>query len=282
MILLVAIALSTVIPQAYSQIAGSMDETTGTDMGGRNFIVGTVYGPSGQPVNARIRVRLASLRFREVMTSTDDYGKFAFSGLGAGTYTVNVDEDPDYEAVSQQVELQRGPDSYNVSLRLTFKKNAPGRASIFRTENAGVPQKALDLYYKANDLAKAGDRAGAIEQLKLAVAAYPRFMLALTEIGVQYLILGDLAKADEALIGLQLRVCLGNRDESAECTGQLRIGRNLLSGITRLDCTANCSPRSRDFVEHSLLMRRIALHRRDQVWHEIGPALKLNFNLLLG
>ena len=61
---LVSIALFTVVPHAYSQIAGSMDETTRTDMGGRNWIVGTVYGPSGQPINARIRIRLASLRSR--------------------------------------------------------------------------------------------------------------------------------------------------------------------------------------------------------------------------
>src|SRR5690349_3648992 len=78
-----------------SQIPGGMDETTRTDLGGRNFIAGTVFDPTGMPIHARIRIRLASLTSREVITTTDDYGKFIFSGLAPGSYTVNIDDDKD-------------------------------------------------------------------------------------------------------------------------------------------------------------------------------------------
>ncbi len=57
----------------------------------------------------------------------------------------------------------------------------------------------MALYDKAIELAKAGDRKGAIEHLQQAIAEYPNFMLAHNELGVQYWRLNDLQKADEAL-----------------------------------------------------------------------------------
>src|SRR5436305_8535344 len=88
---------------SHTQIAGGMDETTRTDLGGRNFIAGTVFSPNGLPINGRMRIRLASLTSREVITTTDDYGKFVFSGLAPGSYTVNIDDDKDFEPMVQQI-----------------------------------------------------------------------------------------------------------------------------------------------------------------------------------
>ncbi|MBK8305382.1 MAG: hypothetical protein IPK98_19200 [Chloracidobacterium sp.] len=57
----------------------------------------------------------------------------------------------------------------------------------------------MEFYENALKLAGTGDNKGAIVQLKLAIAEYPAFMLAYTEMGVQYLKLNELEKADEAL-----------------------------------------------------------------------------------
>src|SRR5215468_11254498 len=135
---------------ARAQIPGGMDETTRTDMGGRNFIVGTVFDPSGLPSRARVRIRLASLTSREIIISADEYGRFVFSGLGSGVYTVNIDDDKDYEPMSQQVDIQNPrngiPESYTISFRLIPKRSSQGKATVIESKTAGVPKKAVDHY----------------------------------------------------------------------------------------------------------------------------------------
>jgi tetratricopeptide (TPR) repeat protein len=190
------------IASAYGQIAGGMNETTRTDLGGRNFIVGTVFAPGGFPVNTRIRIRLACLTSREIITTTDDSGKFVFSGVSPGTYTVNFDEDQDYQSQSQQVEIENPrssqPQSYTVFLRLVPKPGSLGKAAVVESKTAGVPKKAVDHYNEALRLSKNGDARGAIAELKAAVEAYPKFALALTELGIQQLKTGDLEEADKS------------------------------------------------------------------------------------
>src|SRR5947207_15558187 len=60
-------------------------------------------------------------------------------------------------------------------------------------------RRTLEPYNKALDFSKRGNAKGAIEQLKKPLIAYPDFMLALNELGVKYLKLGELEKADDAL-----------------------------------------------------------------------------------
>ena len=62
-----------------------------------------------------------------------------------------------------------------------------------------MPAHARASYDKAQELAQAGKNKEAVEQLKQAISEYPAFMLAFNELGVQYLRLGELDKADEAL-----------------------------------------------------------------------------------
>jgi Tfp pilus assembly protein PilF len=62
---------------------------------------------------------------------------------------------------------------------------------------AAVPTGARELYLKAVESGQAGDNAKAIEQLKGAIALYPRFPLALNELGVRYLLVGEIDKAAE-------------------------------------------------------------------------------------
>ena len=212
--LLVPLFLSVAFPICVrAQIAGGLDESNRTDLAGRHFITGTVIAPDGQPVSHRIRIRLSTTAGKEIIATTDDAGKFIFTGLSNASYTVTVDDDKEYETVSQQVDIfehngaaPRGeprrdtpPQYFNVSLRLISKVKIAPSPKVIKTENAEVPKKALAFYDAALESAGKGDRAGAIEQLKQATAAYPPFMLAHTELGVQYLGLNDLANAETSL-----------------------------------------------------------------------------------
>ncbi len=87
-----------------------------------------------------------------------------------------------------------------MNVRLTAKKTAEPKPGVVNADFADVPKGALDLYKKAVELAKLGDHKGAIEQLRLATAEHPAFMLAFNELGIQYLRLNELEKADESLL----------------------------------------------------------------------------------
>lgn len=186
-----------------AQIPGGMNETVNTNLGGNNFIVGTVFWPSGRPVNTRMRIKLVSLAIGEILSSTDDSGKFVFSRIGAGSYSVVIDGDKDYESVTQNVEVDRNrnpmPQTYTLSIRLTDSTKSLPRPGVINSETARVPKPALELYKRAVKLAGAKDHKAAIEQLRLAVVEYPQFVDAYNEMGVQYMRLNELEKADEAL-----------------------------------------------------------------------------------
>lgn len=194
--------MTAVILPVRGQIAGGLTETTRTDFGGRNYISGTVFEPSGGVINVRTRIRLSSVTAGEVLTTTDDSGRFVFSGLPNGSYSVIIDGEKEYSPVTQQVEINqpRGwpPQTYTLTIRLTAKPTTDKRPGVIRTENVGIPKHSLDLYKKAIELAKTDDHKGAIDQLKLAAAEYPGFLAAFVEMGVQYMKLNLLDKADES------------------------------------------------------------------------------------
>src|SRR5678815_1404552 len=72
------------------QIAGGLTETTNTRLGGNNYIAGTVYAPDGTPITVRMRIKLTSPEYGEILASTDDRGRFVFSELAAGVYTIVI------------------------------------------------------------------------------------------------------------------------------------------------------------------------------------------------
>ena len=54
----------------------------------------------------------------------------------------------------------------------------------------------MEFYEKASKLASEKDIRGAIQQLELAVAEYPKFVNALNQLGVLHLRINELEKAD--------------------------------------------------------------------------------------
>jgi Flp pilus assembly protein TadD len=185
------------------QIAGGLNETTNTRLGGNNYIVGTVYAPDGVPINTRMRIKLTSPEWGDILATTDERGKFVFSGVGSGVYMIVIDREKEYEPVSQEVEIIRNrstvPETYFVSIRLRAveeKKPKTGPA-VISAANAGVPKPALDHYEKASKLAHDKDYKGAIKELKEAVSEYPSFVSAHNQLGVLYLRLNEVDHADE-------------------------------------------------------------------------------------
>lgn len=185
--------------QVHSQIAGGLNETTGTHFRGAHFISGTIFLPSGRPINQRMRIRL-SVMGGEVISNTDDSGKFVFSGLSNGTYTISIDE-PDYEQAFQQIEIDyprnSPPQVHSVSIRLIDKRRSDERLGVINAEVAAIPKQANDNYQKALSLSAEGKHKEAIERLLTAVKRYPEFVAVYTELGVQYVKLDNFQKADE-------------------------------------------------------------------------------------
>jgi Flp pilus assembly protein TadD len=186
------------------QIAGGLTETTNTRLGGNNYIVGTVYAPDGVPINTRMRIKLTSPEWGDILASTDERGRFVFSGVGSGVYIVVIDREKEYEPVSEQVEIIRNrstvPETYTVSIRLRpIEAKGTSKASVVNAVNAGVPKKALAFYENASKLAREKNYEAAIKELELAVAEYPSFFNALSMIGILNMRLNNLERADKAL-----------------------------------------------------------------------------------
>jgi len=172
-----------------------------TGLGGINTISGSVIA-GGQRLQRRIVVRLQSMTKGDRVVMTDDYGNFQFRGLVSGDYTILIDREKDYKPFSQVVSIiqPRGfpAQTYTLSIRLEFKDRTEVKPGVLNVEFANVPKPALVHYDAALELAKKDDRTGAIDELKLAIKEYPSFSQAYNELGVQYMKLNELPKADEA------------------------------------------------------------------------------------
>ena len=207
LLLAVLYALCLVIP-ALSQSqpgTGVLLPPGGTDtgLGGGNAITGTVLLASGQRLQSHVTVRLQTMTKGDRLSVTDDNGTFVFRQLPSGEYTIVIEKVEDYETFRQAVEIRQyagtPPANYNVNIRLELKGGATAKPGVLNADLANVPKNALASYQKAKQSAQAGKNQEAIDQLQQAVSEYPKFMLAYAELGVQYLAVGDLAKAEESL-----------------------------------------------------------------------------------
>ena len=201
--LIVAVVLSLCFAgSVLAQVSTISDTESQTSLGGMNSIIGTVFAPSGRPLERRVRIRLSTMTRGDRVFTSNENGAFAFRGLPTGSYTVTIDKEADYKPFSTSVDVRQfrgGPAQvYTLNIRLEFKDREVATPAVLNAEFANVPKKALDHYNTAIEHAKKGDRAGAVEQLKLAIAEHPSFTQAFNELGVQYLKLNRLQEADAA------------------------------------------------------------------------------------
>jgi len=167
---------------------------------GGNTIQGRVYFPAGEQNSGKtIRMRLETNEtIGGQSTVTDQDGVFRFNGLVPGNYTVVVDGGKDYESSREPVSIYLGSSGRIVQVAIQLKPKVDASNPAF----AGVPHGALDLYQKGTAAAQKGDAKGAVEFLTKAVAAYPDFALALSDLGAQYLKLSQWDKATETFESL--------------------------------------------------------------------------------
>ena len=174
-----------------------------TDAGwGAGGLSGLILSSTGQRFSRRISVRLRSMAKGDRVAMTDDKGTFVFTGVPNGDYVVIVDKEQGFEPYSENVQIIAGAAPHLV-IRLSSKGEAKSEPGVINAEFANVPPRALAFYQKAMEQAQAGNNKAAIEQLQKAIAEYSNFMLAFNELGLQYLRLGELDKADEALAKAQ-------------------------------------------------------------------------------
>ena len=175
-----------------------------TNLGGSNTITGMILMPSGQRLSRPVSIRLQTPTKGDRVVVSDEFGKFTFRGLTSGDYTIVIDKEKDFQPLTQMVSIiqPRGfpPVTQTISLRLLSRASTDTKPAVVNADLAGVPAPAIEHYNKAIELATAGDRKAAIEELNSAIAMHPSFMLAFNEKGVQYLRLNELEKADEAFV----------------------------------------------------------------------------------
>lgn len=208
-----AFFLLLAIPLQFVQAQGGGGvDLTGT--GGRHAIQGRIYFPSGQRADSRLKIRLESTRYGQIAVLADSNGTFGFRSLLPGSYTVVVEGGDLYEDVRETVYIEgdisrprsgisapTASRAYQVQVHLQGKRTiqATSRPGVINAALAGIPESPRKAYEKSLALSQSGDNKKAIEQLKLAIAQYPAFPIALNELGVQYLIVRQVDPAVEAL-----------------------------------------------------------------------------------
>ena len=197
---IVLFSLGVVIPVTGQMIPPGPSDT---GLGGANSITGTIITTDGR-IQRRVTIRLRSMNRGDRVLLSEDNGNFAFRGLPSGEYTIVIEKEKEFEPFSQTVSVvqMRGfpPVSPVVTIRLVPKGSSDAKPGVVDSRVGNAPKKAIEFFNKGIELAKTKDVQGAIEKFKLAIAEHPAFMLAFNELGVQYLRLGELEKADAALV----------------------------------------------------------------------------------
>jgi Tfp pilus assembly protein PilF len=197
---------------------------------GIHTIKGRVYFPVDAKGDRHLRVTLRSADTTDETATTDEDGSFAFNRLRAGNYTVTVDGGKEFDDATESASIDRAASSGGRIINLQIALRVKGTAEAY----SKIPKAARDLYSKGTEAAAKGDSKKAVEHLSGAVAAYPEFQQALSELGVQYLKLGQPDKAAESLqaalkiapndLGVRLNygVALLNQKKFNEAEAQLR------------------------------------------------------------
>jgi Tfp pilus assembly protein PilF len=236
---------------AFAQGGGGVD-FTGT--GGRHVIHGRIYFPSGLRADTRLKVRLESTRYGNLQVLADIDGAFSFRALLPGTYIVIIEGGDVYETHRESVfidgevsrprsglSLPTTARNYQVQAHLQLKRTlvAKPKPGVIDASLANIPEPARKAYEKALEFSHNGENLKAIDHLKQAIAFHSSFPVALNELGVQYLKVGQVDAAAGALStavklapqefhpNLNYGIALLNQKKFPEAEQQLRTAVNM-------------------------------------------------------
>lgn len=174
-----------------------------------NSISGHVFGPQRTPLHD-INVELLNNYSQTIArTRTNGSGRYVFSGLGSGRFTVRVMSwGTDFEDQEQEVEIvnfatrtssgELRPSGFSNEqkdfyLRPRRTANAAGVVgTVFLQE---VPQTAQKLYEKAVSALSDKKEKEGLDDLKSALEIFPKYYLALERLGTEYVRLGHFEAA---------------------------------------------------------------------------------------
>jgi Tfp pilus assembly protein PilF len=201
-VLLLAMSVLSVPVCGRAQAPGSSRGLSSGD--GSHTIQGRVFVPSGQALTGvSVKVNLEATNGEGGSTTTDQDGSFRFNSVRPGSYAVVVDGGKEFENAREPVSIDPGGTSSPIT---TVTIHLRARVSASNPAFAGVPQNALDFYQKGVAAGQKGNSKSAADFLSKAVEAYPSFSMALSELGIQYMKLGQMEKASatfEALLKLK-------------------------------------------------------------------------------
>ena len=149
---------------------------------------------AGQRADLRLRVRLESSGYGDLMVLSDMNGSFSFQSLRPGNYTVVIEGGEFFETVRETVFIEAAtvsprrpsgvapvsrPFSVQVYLRPKAQPNN-AKAGVLNAALAGVPKPAVELYNQAIESARTGDATS--NDIEEAIALYSDFGLAFKDL----------------------------------------------------------------------------------------------------
>jgi tetratricopeptide (TPR) repeat protein len=149
-----------------------------------------------QRVGAPASLRLFNGKTLLQTTMPDDHGRFKFSKVDSGSYIIHVERDGYY---MQDVPVDVANSTSHVSITLQPTPDNPSSTAAFDPfRELDIPRPAKKEFELGMRQQKDGKCDMRLAHLKKAVALYPRYGEAFTEIGRCYLMMNDMAAAEAA------------------------------------------------------------------------------------
>jgi tetratricopeptide (TPR) repeat protein len=172
--------------------------TAGAQSSGPHTIKGTVHVRGGKPPHIEV-VLENSTRMPLARVLADQDGRYAFYGLGFGTYRVVVPPFGEYSQVTQEVEIFGSPDSIiirTVDLQLQPKaKGGAGGPATVSAFTQPIPKQAEEAYDRGVSALEQGSTESGVAHLKRALELFPDYHSALVRLGTENARTGHYDKA---------------------------------------------------------------------------------------
>jgi tetratricopeptide (TPR) repeat protein len=161
--------------------------------------------PDDRAATEQIKIDLISGANQVAETFTNDHGQAQFFGVPIGNYRVQAGGEGIQTTESEmfEVDARKGSQSIFVRVRPTAEnggtKKTSGANATVSASDLKLSKKASQEFDKATKLIARQEWQKAIDQLNKALALYPAYAEAYTNLGVVYSRLGDAGKEREAL-----------------------------------------------------------------------------------